>query len=220
MPPATLHRASQGFALVEALASLVIVAMMGLLLVAGLTTGRRVWDRLDTREAAGETLDAAQSLVRDRLEQAYPQTLYDENPPYVDFQGRAQSVVFLANPPAAQRPAPLRRYTLDVDTGGRLVLSSVSDVGPVERQPVKRETLLSGVRQIDLAYFGPAQPDFQHRWRPIWRDNTLLPELVRLRLTFEPNDPRHWADLIVRPRTTIDSACLLNTISHRCKGRL
>ena len=45
---------SAGFALVEALASLVIVGMIGLLLVAGATTGRRTWERIDSRQARGD----------------------------------------------------------------------------------------------------------------------------------------------------------------------
>ena len=211
---------SPGFALVEALASLVVVGMIGLMLMAGVTTGRRVWERIDTREAVGEGLDAAQTTLRDRLEQAFPQTLYDQNPPYVDFQGRSEGVVFLANPPDSGRPAPLRRYTLSLDTAGELVLSSISDAAAPSRAVVSRDVLLRGVRQLDLAYFGAFQTDITRRWRPVWPSNPSLPELIRIRLTFEPGDPRQWPDLIIRPRTTIDSACLLNSIIHRCKGRL
>ncbi len=210
---------SRGFALVEALASLVVVGMIGLMLMAGVTTGRRVWERIDTREARGETLDAAQISLRGRFEQAFPQTLYDEDPPYIEFQGTDRIVTFLANPPEAGRPAPLRHYTLSLDTAGELALASISDPDPPEHAIVTREVLLRGVRQIDMAYFGSAQPDNTRRWRPVWHDNAVLPELIRVRLAFEPGDPRLWPDLIVRPRATIDSACLLNTITHRCKGR-
>ncbi len=210
---------SRGFALVEALASLVVVGMIGLMLMAGVTTGRRVWERIDTREARGETLDAAQISLRGRLEQAFPQTLYDEDPPYIAFQGTGQTLTFLANPPEAGRPAPLRRYTLSLDTAGELLLASISDPDPPERAIVTRQVLLRGVRQIDLAYFGPAEPDNTRRWRPVWHDNPVLPELIRVRLAFEPGDPRLWPDLVVQPRATIDSACLLSTITHRCKGR-
>jgi general secretion pathway protein J len=211
---------SRGFALVEALASLVVVGMIGLMLMAGVTTGRRVWERIDTREAVGESIDAAQTILRDRLEQAFPQTLYDENPPYVDFRGAAEQLVFLANPPQSQRPAPLRRYTLSLDTAGELVLSSTSDAAAPDRAVVSREVLLRGVRQLDLAYFGVFQLDTARRWRPIWFSDPSLPELVRVRLAFEPGDQRQWPDLIIRPRATIDSACLLNSVTHHCKGRL
>jgi general secretion pathway protein J len=214
------HRQDAGFSLIEALASLVVVAMIGLMLVQGVTTGRRVWERIDTREAHGEALEAAQTTLRDRVEQIYPATLYDKSPPYIDFEGKAEQMSFLANPPLSERPAAIRRYTLALDTATNLVLSSISDVAPLEQAPVTRQVLLSGVRQLDLAYFGATQPDFTRRWRPIWTDESALPEAVRVRLTFEPGDLRQWADLIIRPRVTIDSACMLNPITHRCKGRI
>ncbi len=218
MTNALRHRDLEGgFALVEALASLVVVSMIGLMLMAGVTTGRRVWEHMDSREAVGETLDAAQTTLRDRLEQTFPQTLYDENPPYIDFRGTDQGVVFLADPPASRRPAPLRRYTLGLDTAGELVLTSTSDAEPADRAVGDRQVLLSGVRGLDVGYFGSGVAG--RRWQSVWRDRTSLPEAIRVRLTFEPGDARQWPDLIVRPAATIDSACLLNTISHRCKGR-
>jgi general secretion pathway protein J len=212
--------ADAGFSLVEALASLVVVGMIALMLVEGVTTGRRVWERIDTREAHGEALEAAQTTLRDRIEQTYPATLYNKTPPYIDFKGTAEQLSFLANPPVSERPASIRRYTLTLDTATNLLLSSISDVPPPDQAPVTRQVLLSGVRQLDVAYFGAAQPDFTPRWRPAWTDESALPEAVRVRLTFEPGDQRQWPDLIVRPRATIDAACMLNPITHRCKGRL
>ena len=214
------HRSDAGFSLVEALASLVVVGMIGLLLVEGVTTGRRVWERIDTREAHGEFLDAAQTTLRDRIEQIYPATLYDKTPPYIDFRGTAEEVTFLANPPVSERPAAIRRYTLALDTATNLILSSISDVPPPAQAPVTRQILLSGVRQLDVAYFGATQSDLARRWRPVWADESTLPEVVRVRLTFEPGDERQWPDLIIRPRATIDADCKLNPVSHHCKGRL
>ncbi len=88
-----------GFALVEALASLVIVGMISLMLIEGVGTGRRVWERIDTRQASAEAIEGAQSALRDRIEQAYLATLFYQNPPAVDFDGKADMVTFLANPP-------------------------------------------------------------------------------------------------------------------------
>jgi general secretion pathway protein J len=215
-----IHRADAGFSLIEALASLIVVAMIGLMLVEGVSTGRRVWERIDTREAHGEALEAAQTILRDRIEQIYPATLYDKSPPYIDFRGTAEQMTFLANPPVSERPAAIRRYTLALDTATNVVLSSISDVSPPDQAPVTRQILLLGVRQLDVAYFGAAQPDFARRWRPVWTNESSLPEAVRLRLTFEPGDERQWPDLIIRPRVTIDAACMLNPVTHHCKGRI
>jgi general secretion pathway protein J len=219
MTPVFAHRPDAGFALVETLASLVVVSMISLLIIAGLGAGRRAWERLDTREAGGEVIESAQQSLRDRLEQTFPTTLYDTNPPSVNFLGARDSLVFISNPPESGRPAALRRYSLSLDTAGELVLASVSDVDPNVTAEAARQVLITGVRALDIAYFGPAPPDDTPRWRQTWSQEPLAPRLIRVRLTFEPGDPRPWPDLIVRPRVTIDSACLLNIANHKCRGR-
>jgi general secretion pathway protein J len=138
----------------------------------------------------------------------------------VDFDGGRDSLVFIANPPESSRPSALRRYSLGLDTAGELVLASVSDVDPTVTAEAARQVLITGVRALDIAYFGPAPPDNIPSWRPTWRNQPLPPRLVRIRLIFEPGDPRPWPDLIVRPRATIDSACLLNISNHKCRGRV
>ena len=209
----------QGFALVEALASLVVVGMVGLMLAAGATTGRRVWDRVDVRQSVGESLESAQSLLRDRIEQAFLETRYEGNPPSVAFSGDGEKLFFIASPPEVGRPAPLRRYGLTLDVNGDLILNSVSDVVSSDAAPVERQVLISRVRSMDIAYFGVRYPDIQPRWQRQWRDQPILPQVIRVRVVFEPGDPRQWPDLMVHPRATIDSSCLLNTFTHRCKGR-
>lgn len=219
MTAETKRAGDAGFALVEALASLLIVGMISLLLMQGLDTGRRVWERIDTRSAAGEAVDGAQGALRDRIEQTFLATLYDQNPPYVDIDGQAGSLQFLAPPPQAGRPAPLRRYRLGLTTAGDLLLSSVSDVASEGSAVVTNQVLLHRVRALDIAYFGPGS-DHIRRWRQSWQAQPDAPELVRVRVTFDPGDPRAWPDLIIRPRATIDAGCTLNFTNGRCKGRL
>jgi general secretion pathway protein J len=210
---------SGGFALAEALTSLVIVGLLGVMLIQGVTTGRQVWQRLDTRSAAVEAVEGAQTVLRDRLEQLYAATLYGGAEVRIDMEGGPESVAFLAPPAQALRPAPLNRFQLDLKANQDLVLSSTSDVATSGQPGVTRQVLLTGVRQVDIAYFGPAAPDHSRRWRSSWMDQTLPPELIRIRLDFEPGDPRVWPDLIVRPRTSIDSGCILSSATSHCRGR-
>ena len=208
-----------GFALIEALASLVIVGMIALMLIQGVGTGRRVWERLDSRAAAGEAVEGAQAVLRGRIEQLYPATLYGGDQARVDIAGAAESLVFLAPPAESGRPGPLRRFRLSLTVGRDLDLSSISDVAAWNDARIDTQVLLTGVQQIDLAYFGAAPPDQTRRWRPTWTGQTLAPELVRVRLSFEPGDPRRWPDLIIRLRTTIDSSCVLSPTTGLCRGR-
>ncbi|HXU99198.1 MAG TPA: hypothetical protein VG166_01715 [Caulobacteraceae bacterium] len=210
--------ASSGFALVEALASLVVIAMISLMLFEGIGTGARVWEVVDARQSGRDGVDGAQTALRDRLEEIYPATLYDTTPPSTDFAGARGMIVFISSPPLADRPGPLRRYTLRLDASGQLILSSVSDVAPLT-DTVIDQVLLSGVRGVDVAYFGVAGSDPTAGWRPDWADQALLPQAIRIRLRFQVGDRRSWPDLIVHPRATVDTACSLDPISHDCKGR-
>jgi general secretion pathway protein J len=218
--PNATRRRDDGFALVESLASLVVVGMISLLIIDGLGAGRRAWERVDAREATIEVIEGAQQTLRDRLEQTFPTTLYDTNPPSIDFLGGRDTLTFIANPPESARPSALRRYSLGLDTAGELVLASVSDVDPMVTSLARRQVLIRGVRALDIAYFGPAPPDNAPAWREAWTGQPLPPQLIRIRLVFEPGDPRPWPDLMIRPRITIDNACLLNITNHKCRGRV
>lgn len=208
-----------GFALIEALASLVIVGMLALMLMAGVRTGKQVWERMDARSAAGEAIEGAQSVVRQRLEQMYPATLYGGAEATSDITGQQDSLVFLAPPDGMRRPAPLRRYRLFLDDRQDLLLASISDVADPRDPGVTNQILLRGVQTLDIAYFGAAPPDMTRRWRSNWKQLTLPPELVRVRIGFAAGDRRVWPDLIVHPLVTIDSGCILSAATSHCRGR-
>lgn len=63
--------------------------------------------------------------------------------------------------------------------------------------------LLEGVEEFNIAYFGPppgeelaATSDVREDWQSTWRERTLPPKAIRIRL-FSSN--RQWPDLIIRP---------------------
>jgi general secretion pathway protein J len=208
-----------GFALVEALASLLIVGMMSMLMFQGMGVGKRVWEKVSRATASDEAIEGAQTILRGRIEQMYPATLYGGNEAEADIAGSADSLEFLAPPTDAGRPAPLRRYRVELTVGGQLTLSSISDVVWAQDPHITQQVLLTGAQQIDLAYFGVGQPDFTRQWRSKWTQQVTPPELVRIRVAFAPGDPRHWPDLIVHPLTTIDSGCILSAATSHCRGR-
>jgi general secretion pathway protein J len=210
---------SSGFALIEALASLVIVGMISLLVFQGVGMGRRVWEGIDTVATTEEAIEGAQEALRGRIEQMYPATLYGSDEAQADINGQPETMEFLAPPSDAQRPAPLRRYRIELTVGRQLVLSSISDVVSARDTRITRQVLLSGVQQLDLSYYGAAKPDTSKVWRSTWFQQVAPPEMVRVRVAFARGDRRKWPDLIVRPLTTIDSNCVLSSATTRCRGR-
>ena len=208
-----------GFTLVELLASLVVLAMVCLMLVAGLGGRATAWSRMDRDTTRSEGVEAAQALLRDRLQRVWPTTVYNIQPPGPDFDGQARQAVFLAPPPQAAGPAALRRYQLGLDAGGDLLLLSRSDVAADRRRWSQRQVVLRGVESLDLAYFGAATRDVAPGWRPDWSEQPVMPALVRVRVGFAPGDPRVWPELIVRPAADIDTNCILVASTGGCRGR-
>ncbi len=218
MPPHGAWR-EQGFTLVEMLASLAVLALLSLMILAGLGGRYTAFGRTERQTAEGETVEAVQSLLRDRLEHAWPATVYNIVPPGPDFAGAADQVVFLAPPPLQQSPGALRRYQLTLQTGGELALQSRSDLALDRQHWSDRQVLLDGVQSLDLAYFGAAQPGAAPTWRADWREQSLMPSLVRIRIAFPEADRRRWPDLLVHPRADMDASCVLIVETGKCRGR-
>jgi len=208
-----------GYTLVEMLASLIIVGLAGAMMVSGITTGRRVWERADQANAIGETISGTQMLLRERLERAYPATRYDKIPTYSDFLGAENSVMFLSPPRDIHAPQALRRYTLGLASNGDLVLSDLSDVAADPKAPGEPLVLLHNVQQLDIAYFGVVAPDKAPAWHDQWERRPALPLLMRIRVQFPPDDPRGWPELLIKPFATVDTMCVLTVMTGKCRGR-
>jgi general secretion pathway protein J len=209
-------RADAGFSLVELLVSVALLGLLSLLMLNGVFSGRRVWERLENRTAAVESVEAAQTTLRARLQRSFPLARYDASAPYVDFEGEADTLSFLAPPALAARPAALRRFTLGVSGTGDLVLVSASDLALDAREASAEEVLLSGVQSVDIAYWGAAPPDGGVRWRSRWVSQPTPPELVRIRVVLAPGDRRFWPELLVRPAADLASNCVLDPVTGLC----
>ena len=57
--------------------------------------------------------------------------------------------------------------------------------------PPQEAELLRGVDHLDVSYW-------RNGWQGEWSEPTL-PALIRLRIVFGPDDPRHWPDIVVAP---------------------
>ena len=208
-----------GYTLIELLASLIILTMVSVMMLQGIQTGRRVWERADIANARGETISGAQMLLRARLERAYPATRYDKIPTYADFVGITNGVNFLAPPREIHAPSGLIRYTLALAPNGDLVLSALSDLAISPTAGGEQLVLLHNVQQLDIAYFGTVPPDKGPAWHEQWQNLPTLPLLMRVRVQFPPEDGRAWPDLLIKPFATVDSMCVLTVMTGKCRGR-
>ena len=212
-----------GFTLIELLVSLVVLGFAAALLVAAVSTGHGLGARAEAKAAAVESIDAAQTLLRDRLTAMTAEARFDASVPYADMRGDNFVLSFTAPAIDAAQPAPLQRYRLQL-ARGTLTLFAVD---PLRRDIQPDAPTLAGWTQLpllldaaglDIAYFGAAPPDGERRWRRFWQNRPQLPELVRVRVGFAPGDRRVWPDLIVRPAATVSTACQLDSLTGRCRA--
>lgn len=215
----TVPNRERGFTLIELLVSLAILTMFATLLVQGVASGRTLARLIEKRTVAGETVQAAQGMIRDRIERAVPLTRLDASSPYVDFSGRDDAIEFFAPPAASARPAGIRRQRLRLTGRGDLVLG-VAAANRDGRPGFDDRTLLSNVRGVDIAYFGATgAADGAPRWTAVWDFRPALPRLVRVRVRLAAGDRRAWPDLLIRPGATIDSNCRIDRATGGCRGR-
>ncbi len=189
---ATVRRQPAGFTLLELLVGLVVLGFI----LAGLTQGVRFGLRASeaqTRLVDGRSeLDAVDRTLRRLLTQADPGNAHDGP----TLQGGPARIVFVSALPAALAGAQEQNADLGltVDGAHRLVLRwslhrHALRTGP-PAAPQEAE-LLRGVDHIDLAYW-------QDGWKTGWTQANL-PALIRLRIVFPPDDPRHWPDIVAAP---------------------
>jgi general secretion pathway protein J len=210
-----MARRDDGFTLVEMLVSLALLGMAAMMMATGFSSGQRIWMSQERRAAAGQSVEAAQSLIRDRIERLHPATLFETGAAYADIDGDADHVDFIALPSDAERPAPMRRYRLSLGDRGQLMLSSPD---PAAGEP-RSQPVLGGVREMQISYFGPASDGGSPAWQEDWSRRETPPELVRVRLSFAPGDPRSWPELIIRPAASVDTLCTIMAETGRCRGR-
>ena len=217
-------RRDAGFTLIEMLVSLALLSVTSVLLLAAVTTGRGIERRAETAALAGESVAAAQGLLRNRIEAMVPEGLYGGGEPRADVRGDGSVLSFTAPPVDGDRPAPPQRFRLLLTRAGELSLFSIDPLStranPDAPQLIgwTRAPLLGNVASLDIGYFGVHPPDNTRRWRSFWQDRPAPPELVRIRIGFGPGDRRFWPDLIIRPAATVNTACRIKPATGRCRA--
>ncbi len=215
---------ANGFTLIELLVSLTLLALIGAMLDASTLLVRRMALRVDTQAATNQTIVTAQTIVRDRIESLVPSARFDLDRPTVDIAGEPATLTFLAPALPAARPTTVGRYRLLRTASGQVVLYESPDLSSRVNPRAAGEVgwtptiLLTGVRHLEIDYYGSRRGEIEQRWHSDWTEQQLPPELVRIRLDFARGDRRQWPDLIVRPAATINSACRLDPFSGKCAG--
>jgi hypothetical protein len=208
----------EGYTLVEALASLTLLGLASLLLVSGLQTASLRLSRPNPSQNA-MSVEAAQEMLRSRIEMTAPVTVLDTATAQIDFDGRSDELDFSAPPPQSHGPDALYHYRLYVAGNGDLRLDASSDLTLDPSKSISEVVLMHDVATLDLAYFGSSGPPGAPTWSSHWQQAPAPPQLVRIRIAFTGSGRRRWPTLIVHPAATLDSGCVIDSSSGTCQGR-
>jgi general secretion pathway protein J len=208
-----------GFSLVELLVAIAILGMLSAMLLSGLVTGRKSWQRVEQRTQAGEDVMASQQMLRDLVRRLYPQGSLRGSAPFTQFTGDEKQMLFDAAVPDAKAPAPPQTYHLSLSAAGALVLDSRPALSLTPDRMAERTVISTGLAGLEIAYFGPDAPGLPPIWQHRWERRQRPPQAIRIRARFPRGDRRVWPDLLVQPAATIDNLCVFVPTTGRCRGR-
>ena len=202
------RESSTGFTLVEMLVALTLFALLSVFLFGGLRFGNRAVSLGSDVMERASALALAEGFLRQQLAAAQPLPMQSsDTQPIISFTGSPDTVEFVTLPPAYLAHGGFHWLRLAVEDG-RLVVRWEPVQAPDDDVPAAdhggASTLLEGVQGIKLSYFGALGDDRAPDWHDRWEDATMLPALVRLRITFR--DGRQGPDLVVATRLSETAA--------------
>jgi general secretion pathway protein J len=199
-------RSDDGFTLLELLVAVTLLALIAVLLVAGLRTSRSALVRVEQQSMVA-SVDSVQHLLRRLLAEAHPiaqnSQLRDER----DFVGGQDSALFVSGFAPQGQLQGLYRIELVRERGaapnsGRLLLRQTLHRNPARSAPratapsAITTVLLADVGDLRLSYFGRDNREAEPSWRNAWAA-VGMPELVGIEVAFGLRDPRRWPKLVI-----------------------
>src|SRR5205085_11038152 len=154
----------------------------------------------------------------------YPMAVTDSGGvPRIDFEGTKEYISFLGSAPTVASAGGQFRYRVYVEQQhGRtdLVLSATPALSdPRATSSPTRALLLRDMAQAEFSYFGDVPDERRLKWQDGWRLRADIPKLVRVRVSFRPEDARSWPELLIAPRILADVGCVYDPSTMRCRGR-
>lgn len=206
----------RGFTLIELLISVSLLALLMVVLFAGLRVGTHHLAGQTARLDRSSRVALAEKFLRAQLADARPFYVPGTHAKQIFFDGRPDGVGFVNPALESITTGGLQALSIDVappdDRPGRAKTGGAQETGGqlvVEWHPFdgstmttakagRRAVLLDGIRQARIAYFGALQPDETPDWHASWKGAAFLPSLIRFSVIF--TDGEHMPELVVAPR--------------------
>lgn len=208
IPPRTSAR-NGGFTLAELMVSFAVLGLTLTLLLSALWFSVRSWDAAERNRDATHTLALVQAALARQLRQARPIYAYDgTGQRSLAFAGARDRLSYIA--PLSRRERGLYLITLYREhrhDGDELRLAFLPwrpglDLASGHMPEALRDDtveLLTGVRELDIAYFGALDANAAAAWHTQWNHPNSLPEKIRIRIASDETHAHAWPDLTLCP---------------------
>lgn len=199
-----------GFTLIELVIAMLLLSLIALAVESGLHFGARVWERSERNTRTINTIDMAQTILREILSHTLPRF----NGAYVTFTGEPTSLIFDCVPPQAFTGSGTAHVELSIASRyGKDAL--VLEIKSISRPGVaKKATLVHGERGLRFSYLDASGK--APEWLAYWRDRNRLPDAIRI--AADSHSPSSWPTLVVRPLISQAPSCVLDPVSMKCRA--
>ncbi|MDD5227475.1 MAG: prepilin-type N-terminal cleavage/methylation domain-containing protein [Methylococcales bacterium] len=193
---------SHGFTLIEVLIAMTMLSLMVVLLFSSLTIGAKSWEQGEKKIADVNEIAVVQQFFSHHLAHATPQW-NDFNPEkerVFSFQGKKQSLQFVAAFPASAERAGLQLFNLELRKKDKqrfvdVTLTPFFPLSEGEEWFEDSVELVRGVENFELSYFGLNDETGEYGWQSEWLNKEQQPRLVKILL--ELDDGRYLPEIIV-----------------------
>ena len=191
-----------GFTLIEVLIAMTMLSLMVVLLFSSLTIGAKSWEQGENKIADVNEIAIVQQFFNHHLAHATPQW-NDFNPEkdrVFSFQGKKQSLQFVAAFPASAERAGLQLFNLELKKKDKqhfvdVTLTPFFPLSEGEDWFEDSVELVRNVQNFELSYFGLNDETGELVWQNEWLNKEQQPRLVKILL--ELDDGRYLPEMIV-----------------------
>ena len=191
-----------GMTLVELLAALTLLGVMSVALMGSLQFGARAWEANERGSNAQDEVLLAHGFLWRELEQVVANPVFEEG---VEDSGKAfvgdsRSLEFIAPWLGALGQGGLYRFRVEQRDSVVVLKWQPLELDQDRTDIVDlrgERAILEDVDAITFQYFGTREDDSDPAWHAAWREEELVPRLVKLEVLFEAGSRKNWPLFVV-----------------------